>query len=418
MVQLKNLLPEGVETLYGDEYAFKDEILNNVKETFRSFGYRQILTPTFEYLDLYKEMFGGINLKQMVKFISPQGDIMVLRPDATIPVARMAAKNYKDRDEYLKFFYTAPIFRQLETQKGDEREFLQAGIEYFANANPSCDAEVIAIGIKTLLDNGIKDFRIDLGQVDYLGSLLEEVEPDEQVRKRIIALIESKNQGELKFYLDQRSIDAQYKQLILNIVTMYGIPEDILPIAKECAINKRMREAISNCEQVYQILEDYGYSNYIIFDLGFTNPLNYYTGIIFKGYVDNFGKAILQGGRYDQLTQNFGTYKPACGFGININYLVDIVSVSKSKDSATCYTDYLILYEVSNRRKAFEISQQLQVKGYIVETDELKDIEKQVKSAKRRNIRDIIKVENDVIEVVSVIQNGITNNIEEIWKNG
>jgi ATP phosphoribosyltransferase regulatory subunit len=334
MVQLKNLLPEGVETLYGDEYAFKDEILNNVKETFRSFGYRQILTPTFEYLDLYKEMFGGINLKQMVKFISPQGDIMVLRPDATIPVARMAAKNYKDRDEYLKFFYTAPIFRQLETQKGDEREFLQAGIEYFANANPSCDAEVIAIGIKTLLDNGIKDFRIDLGQVDYLGSLLEEVEPDEQVRKRIIALIESKNQGELKFYLDQRSIDAQYKQLILNIVTMYGIPEDILPIAKECAINKRMREAISNCEQVYQILEDYGYSNYIIFDLGFTNPLNYYTGIIFKGYVDNFGKAILQGGRYDQLTQNFGTYKPACGFGININYLVDIVSVSKSKDSA------------------------------------------------------------------------------------
>ena len=95
MVQLKNLLPEGVETLYGDEYAFKDEILNNVKETFRSFGYRQILTPTFEYLDLYKEMIGGINLKQMLKFISPQGDIMVLRPDATIPVARMAAKNYK-----------------------------------------------------------------------------------------------------------------------------------------------------------------------------------------------------------------------------------------------------------------------------------------------------------------------------------
>ena len=120
MVQLKNLLPEGVETLYGDEYAFKDEILNNVKETFRSFGYRQVLTPTFEYLDLYKEMFGGINLRQMLKFISPQGDIMVLRPDATIPVARMAAKNFKDREEYLKFFYTAPIFRQMETQKGDE----------------------------------------------------------------------------------------------------------------------------------------------------------------------------------------------------------------------------------------------------------------------------------------------------------
>lgn len=418
MVQLKNLLPEGVETLYGDEYAFKDEILNNVKETFRSFGYRQILTPTFEYLDLYKEMFGGINLKQMLKFISPQGDIMVLRPDATIPVARIAAKNFKDRNEYLKFFYTAPIFRQLESQKGDEREFLQAGIEYFANSQPECDAEVIAIGIKTLLDNGVQNFRIDLGQVDYLGSLLEEAEPDEQVRKRIIELIESKNQGELRFYLDQRSIDMRYKELILNIVNMYGRPEEVLLLAKACSINARMRSAIYNCEQVYQILGNYGYNKYIIFDLGFTNPLNYYTGIIFKGYVNNFGKAILQGGRYDQLTQNFGTFKPACGFGININYLVDIVSLTKSKDSVACYTDYLILYEEPQRKQAIELGQQLRSKGLIVETDLLTDIEIQIEQAKQRNIRDILTVENKDIVVVSVIQNGIINDLKEILANG
>jgi ATP phosphoribosyltransferase regulatory subunit len=418
MVQLKNLLPEGVETLYGDEYAFKDEILNNVKETFRSFGYRQILTPTFEYLDLYKEMFGGINIKQMLKFISPQGDIMVLRPDATIPVARMAAKNYKDRNEYLKFFYTAPIFRQLESQKGDEREFLQAGIEYFANSQPECDAEVIAIGIKTLLDNGVQNFRIDLGQVDYLGSLLEEAEADEQVRKRIIELIESKNQGELRYFLDQQSIDIRYKELILKIVTMYGRPEEVLPLARACAINPRMRNAINNCEQVYQILGDYGYNKYIIFDLGFTNPLNYYTGIIFKGYVNNFGKAILQGGRYDQLTQNFGTFKPACGFGMNINYLADIVSLTKSKDTVACYTDYLILYQELQRKQAITLGQQLRSKGFIVEIDVLTDIDTQIEQARQRNIRDILKIEENDIVVVSVIQNGIINDIKEILTNG
>ena len=113
--------------------------------------------------------------------------------------------------------------------------------------------------------------------------------------------------------------------------------------------------------------------------------------------MDNFGKAILQGGRYDQLTQNFGTYKPACGFGININYLVDIVSVSKSKDSVSCYTDYLILYETNNRRWAFEIGQKLRTKGYIVETDRLRNIDDQIKQAKQRNIRDILKVENHEI---------------------
>jgi ATP phosphoribosyltransferase regulatory subunit len=418
MVQLKNLLPEGVETLYGDEYAFKDEILTNVKETFRSFGYRQILTPTFEYFDMYKEMFGGINFRQMLKFISPQGDVMVLRPDATIPVARMAAKNYKNREEYLKFFYSAPIFRQMETQKGDEREFLQAGIEFFANSKPECDAEVIAIGIKTLLDNGISNFRIDLGQVDYLGSLLEEVEPDQQVRKRIIQLIESKNQGDLRAYLDQRMIEERYKELILNVINMYGNPQEVLSLAKQCSINDGMRTAVENCEQVVKILEDYGYKQYIIFDLGFTNPLNYYTGIIFKGYVENFGKAILQGGRYDQLTQNFGTYKPACGFGININYLVEIVSMTKSKDSVACYTDYLILYKEADRKYAFKVADQLRNQKFIVETDELIDIDKQISMARVRNIRDILVVEKNELNVVEIIQNGVTNDIKEILNRG
>ncbi len=69
MVQLKNLLPEGVDTIYGDEYAFKDEIMTNVKSIFRSFGYRQILTPTFEYLDLYKETFSGINSKKCLSLL-------------------------------------------------------------------------------------------------------------------------------------------------------------------------------------------------------------------------------------------------------------------------------------------------------------------------------------------------------------
>jgi ATP phosphoribosyltransferase regulatory subunit len=418
MVQLKNLLPEGVETLYGDEYAFKDEILTNVKETFRSFGYRQILTPTFEYFDMYKEMFGGINFRQMLKFISPQGDVMVLRPDATIPVARMAAKNYKNREEYLKFFYSAPIFRQMETQKGDEREFLQAGIEFFANSKPECDAEVIAIGIKTLLDNGISNFRIDLGQVDYLGSLLEEVEPDQQVRKRIIQLIESKNQGDLRAYLDQRMIEERYKELILNVINMYGNPQEVLSLAKQCSINDGMRTAVENCEQVVKILEDYGYKQYIIFDLGFTNPLNYYTGIIFKGYVENFGKAILQGGRYDQLTQNFGTYKPACGFGININYLVEIVSMTKSKDSVVCYTDYLLLYKGNDRKYAFEVADQLRKQKFIVETDELINIDKQISMARVRNIRDILVVEKNELHVIEVIQNGVTNDIKEILNRG
>ncbi len=243
MVQLKNLLPEGVDTIYGDEYAFKDEIMTNVKSIFRSFGYRQILTPTFEYLDLYKETFSGINSKEMFKFISSEGDIMVLRPDATIPVSRIAAKNYKDNDYYLKFSYVTNVFRQMEAQKGDRKEFLQGGIEYFGNSKPDCDAEVIAIGIKTLIDCGIDNLHLDLGQVKYLGSLLEEAEPDEDERKRIIELIESKNHGELKAYLANSDLGEQYKKMIYEIPRLYGSPGQILEKARTYAINDGMVKA-------------------------------------------------------------------------------------------------------------------------------------------------------------------------------
>lgn len=408
MVQLKNLLPEGVDTIYGDEYAFKDELMNNIKGIFKSFGYRQILTPTFEYLDLYKETFSGINVREMFKFISAEGDIMVLRPDATIPVSRIAAKNYKDIDHYLKFSYVTNVFRQMESQKGDRKEFLQGGIEFFGNPKPDCDAEVIAIGIKALIDCGIEDLHLDLGQVQFLGALLEEAEPDNIERKRIIELIESKNHGELKTYLAGSDLDEQYKTLIYEIPKLYGTPAKILDKARGFAINEGMNQALDNLEKVYQILKDYGYDNYIIFDLGFTNPLDYYTGTVFKGYVNNFGKPLIQGGRYDSLTGKFGAEKPACGFGMNINNLVEVVNMYQAKDRVNCYTDYLVLYKDEFRAKALTLSLELREKGYIVETDSYDaSINGHLGNANFRNTREIIDVCGEMVKVVNVLKNDV-----------
>lgn len=408
MVQLKNLLPEGVDTIYGDEYAFKDELMTNVKNIFKGFGYRQILTPTFEYLELYKETFSGINVKEMFKFISSEGDIMVLRPDATMPVARIAAKNYKDVDHYLKFSYITNVFRQMESQKGDKKEFLQGGIEYYGNSKPDCDAEVIAIGIKSLIDSGIENLHLDLGQVQYLGALLEEAEPNEAEQKRIIELIESKNHGELKAYLKQSKLGEIYKKLIYEIPKLYGSPRKILKKAREYAINDGMIKAVDNLEKVYEILIDYGYDEYIIFDLGFTNPLNYYTGVVFKGYVNNFGKALIQGGRYDNLTSKFGADKPACGFGLNINNLVEVVNMYEAKVMVNCYTDYLVLYKEEFRSKAIEVSGELRTKGFIVETDSYEnDIKEHLGNANFRNTRAIVDVCGDSVKVVNVLKNDV-----------
>lgn len=408
MVQLKNLLPEGVDITHTEDYALSERAASIIQNTLRGFGYRPIKTPAFEYLDLYKETLSGLNVRDMLKFISPEGDIMVMRPDATIPVSRIAARNYGEEDGYLKFFYSGSIFRQKESKKGEPREFLQMGVEYFGNEKPVCDAEVIASGIEAVLAAGLTELHIDMGQVEFLSSLLDESGLNGEERKVVIKLIESKNQGELERYLLGTGIDEKFKNVLLEIPRLYGKPEKVFETAKEIAVNEGMKKAIINLEEVYEALIDYGYGDYVIFDLGFTNPLDYYTGVIFKGYAKSYGKPIIQGGRYDHLAEKFGTEKPASGFGINVNNLVEVLGMENTAEKEKYYTDYLVIYKEENRKEAFNISKELRMRGFIVESDVcIGDMKSQMETASRRNTKEIVEVSDDTLRIISLLKNDV-----------
>src|SRR5690606_11667837 len=147
---------------------------------------------------------------------------------------------------------------------------------------------------------------------------------------------------------------------------------NVIEKARGLALNDKMGEELAYLEEVYERLVETGYGDYLSLDLGMINDLNYYTGIIFQGYIKNHGKPIVIGGRYDQLTKQFGSALPATGFGF---YLDDVLEVTKGNGirSKENVTNVIVFFTKENRKKGLELADKLREKGNSVESDIIDD---------------------------------------------
>ena len=323
MERLSQLVPSGVKDLHAKDLEAKEEILSTIKALFRKHGYRQVQTPIFEYYDLFTEIKGTMEKDQMIKLIDRDGKILVLRPDATIPIARMVATDYRNGNPVRKFSYVTSIFRMSDDpQNVQSREFTQAGVELFGRDGVEADVEVISLGIESLLELGVKDFTIDLGQANFYKVLIEHIDMEPEEMAFVQRLIENKNFADLKRTVAGLEMPYTLKNALRTIPTLYGEPKEVLKKAFRICINEEMEGEIRQLQAVYEELVSAGYGPYLSLDLGLINHLNYYTSILFQGYVPGFGKPILLGGRYDNLTKQFGYDTKATGFAIYIDDLM------------------------------------------------------------------------------------------------
>ncbi|MEF9952895.1 MAG: ATP phosphoribosyltransferase regulatory subunit [Clostridium sp.] len=364
---VKGFVPEGVEDINSLEFGIKENLTNNINNLFKSFGYRQILTPTFEYYDLFNEIEGTIEKEEMFKFIDRHGRILVLRPDATIPIARMALSSYRENKEALKFSYSTSVYRMNGYEDGKKAEFVQAGVEFLGEEGPDADAEVIVMAIKSILKCGFNDFKIDIGEASYFKALLETMKISKVELQEIKKYIESKNFAGLQFYLENISIDESIKKVILSLPMLYGSMDKVYERASELCLNENMKKALDNLYKIYEVIKEYGFEKYILVDLGLVSHINYYTGVVFKGYVTGYGKEVLGGGRYDNLTKTYGEYMPSTGFGINIDALYEAMKQNGLFKSIGEKIDFAVLYSVEKRKDAIKIASLLRDAGYSVD---------------------------------------------------
>lgn len=280
-----------------------------------TWGYNEVVTPTFEYIEnLASE---EIQEDKFFKFLDRQGHLMALRPDMTRPMARLVATRMKGIASPLRLFYLANVFNYEQPQVGRQREFYQAGVELMGASSPEADAEVVALVTEYLIQTGLGDFQISIGNVGIFHGLVQQLGLPKEVAQLLKDALGNKDFVKVEEILASYAATPEEARRALDLMELRGGP-GILDRAQELAQEGPASDAIDNLRQLYQDLTCFGLERHITLDLGLLRGLDYYTGLVFEGYSVAMGFPICGGGRYNQLLANFGYPLPATGFAVNL----------------------------------------------------------------------------------------------------
>ncbi|MCT4598252.1 MAG: ATP phosphoribosyltransferase regulatory subunit [Vallitalea sp.] len=404
--------PEGVKDLNIKETSKKIEIQNRIGSVFHRYGFRDIQTPTFEYYDVFNHERGTVHICEMYKFFDRDGNILALRPDITPSIARFVSTFYKNDYNPVRLCYIGNTFRNSESYQGKLREFTQAGVELIGINCEDTDAEVISLIINSLSVAGLEDFQIDLGQAGFFKGLIEEAGLDMNEEEELRQLIDEKNFIAVEELLNKCNMRDDLKQVFLDLPKLFGSIE-VIEKARKLTTNKKALESLDRLEKVYNILCDYEAEKFVSFDLGLVSHLNYYTGIIFRGYTYGTGVPIVEGGRYDTLLGQFGKDVPAIGFAIVIDELM--LAIERQQIEVDEFTiDTLIIYNEDTRKQAIMLSEEYRSQGMNVEIGLLKrSLEDNIIYGKKNGIGGIMYF-NEINKVTLVNLQTMEQNIVEI----
>lgn len=365
---MKKLLhtPEGVRDIYNVECGKKKALEERILKTFHLYGYHDIQTPMFEYFDVFRKEIGTVPSRELYKFFDKEGNTLALRPDITPSVARAAATLFGEEAIPIRLCYTGNTFINHSSYQGRLREVTQMGVEFIGDDSVEADAEMLALVIESLMSVGLTEFQVNVGNVDYVRSLIGDANLTEEAQERVVHLINNRNYFGVEDYLDKIQVKRSSREAIAALSGLTGGPE-VLKRAKETAPNSAGVLAVKRLEKIYNALKIYGMEKYITFDLSMTGGIyGYYTGIIFRGYTFGTGDAVVKGGRYDRLLEKFGKDSPSIGFAIVIDELMNAMNRQKLR---IVYTrkNTLILYDEGRAREAIALGRDFRSKAKNVE---------------------------------------------------
>ena len=321
MIELRKQLPDGVQDYMPRECAIKRGLEEKLRQELKANGFKEVETPAFEYFDVFSKGIGAYMQEKMIKFFDLKGRILSLRPDITVPIARMVGTQDMAAGAPLRLFYIQDAYSAGGYTIAQRGEYTQAGAEYIGRAGSGADAEMIAMAIRMMLVSGVRDFKLNIGQVGYFKGIVEDMGLSDDNMEAIRSLVDSKNSIELEFTLDNLGISGDTKERIMALPGLFGGAE-VIAEAERLVSNETSLKALANLSEVYDALCKMGYSKYITLDLGMLHKLGYYSGVVFRGLTSELGFPVLSGGRYDTLLGEFGEPAPAIGFAMGIKRIL------------------------------------------------------------------------------------------------
>jgi ATP phosphoribosyltransferase regulatory subunit len=306
-------IPSGTRDVLPDETREARAITDTLRAVFEQGGYGEVYTPALEY-EAVLARADMAEAQPAYRVFDESGDVLVLRSDMTVPIARVVATRYATSEPPLRFCYFAHCYRGVRPQRGQPRELLQAGIELIGAPAPQGTAEALTVLCRALDATGLKDYRVGLGDASLFPALMASLQVPAPHRPALLEALARRDFVDLERKLAQTKLAQAAAELLLSLPQRRGGPE-VLTGAPAPAI-----EAVTGMRSVYELL-DAEVAARVIFDLGLVRSIGYYTGAVFEVYDPALGAPLGGGGRYDELLGRFGRPLPAVGFALGVDRL-------------------------------------------------------------------------------------------------
>jgi ATP phosphoribosyltransferase regulatory subunit len=317
---MSNPIPQGTRDILPEEMRELRRIEDTLRELFEARGYGEVSTPAIEYSEVIEAAEGRTGPSHSYRFFDPAGEMLALRSDMTVPIARLAADRLADTEPPYRLHYLGSAYRAVRPQRGQMREFRQAGVELIGLDGPGGTVEIVELLVAALDAVGLTRAVVGLGDADLFRQLLAELGVSDAARDRILDRLAAHDLVAIEAEAGELAgLGTEQRALIVELSSLRG-GTDVLERAREIG-GPAVERASGRLAAVYEALNERGVGDRVQLDFGLLRDLGYYTGAILEVYDPALGHIIGGGGRYDELMGRFGRPMPAAGFALYLERL-------------------------------------------------------------------------------------------------
>lgn len=357
-------LPAGVRDWLPQEFAYKREIEESIRAVFRTWSYAEMLTPTFESEEALERGLGEKLMRQTFRFSDPLGTSLALRTEMTTPIARVVSARLRNATLPLRLSYIASGFRYEEPQLGRMREFTQAGAELIGAPGVAAECEALFMAMETLDAVGLADACFDVNDSAIVDGVLLGVGLEGEALHRCKMLIAQRNLVALGAFEEANHFP---KFETVKRLTLLRGREDVIRLARPLCATPASIAALDRLEHLLARAAALGCEERINIDFALLRDLEYYTGFVFEGYIDDLGFSLCGGGRYDALLPRFGYDVPAVGWMVGVERVV--LALERRREDERPRNEVDVLVSGSEAVAAKERAKGLRVRMDVLELE-------------------------------------------------
>lgn len=320
----------------------EETVISQLAELYESYGYSYYKVSRFEEYDLYARNRNFLSGGQILTFNDADGRLMALKPDVTLSIV----KNTKDDEGMKKIYYKENVYRVPRSGSGF-KEIMQSGLECIGDIDRYATGEVIMLAASSL-ESVSSEYILDISHIGITAGILEGT--DDETADAILKAMSEKNAPMLEKICEKDRLPQEKKQLLEQLIRLYEPIGTGIERLKNMELPKECREAVTELEELFDVLKLYGIDKNIYLDFSIICDTDYYNGIFFKGFIAGIAESVLSGGRYDNLMRRMGKKSGAIGFAVYLNQLENLEAKTDRYDA-----DVLITYsEGSDMKKIIE----------------------------------------------------------------